>query len=82
MIPSSGSMRSPLPESRYVDLRVHHHQHRFETPQDAVGAPVLDQLDHRPLEVAAVLFELASKRENSANESAAEPAKPARTLSL
>ena len=58
MIPSSGSMRSPLPESRYVDLRVHHDQHRFQTPQDAVGPPVLGQLHDRPLEVAAVLFEL------------------------
>ena len=39
-------------------LRVEHDQHRLEPAEDAVGAPVLRQLDGRPLEVAAVLFEL------------------------
>ena len=58
MIPSSGSIRSPLPDSRYVDLRVHDDEHGFEAAQHAVGAPVLRELDGRALEVAAVLLQL------------------------
>src|SRR5262249_37514475 len=37
---------------------VEHDQHRFESPQDAVAAPVLRELDGRALEVPAELFEL------------------------
>ena len=37
---------------------VEHDQHRFEAPQDAIGPPVLGQLDRRALEVAAILLEL------------------------
>ena len=58
MIPSSGSIRSPVPESRIRRLGVHDDQHRLEPPQHAIGAPVLGELDGRALEVAAVLFEL------------------------
>ena len=58
MMPSSGSMRSPLPESRYVVSRVHDDQHGLEPPEHAVGAPVFRQLHGRSLEVAAILFEL------------------------
>ena len=57
-MPSSGSMRSPVPESRYVRLRVHDDEHRLEAAQEAVGSPVLRQLDGRALEIAAILFEL------------------------
>ena len=57
-MPSSGSIRSPVPESRNVDLLVGHDQHRLEPAQQAIGAPVAGQLDRRALEVAAVLFEL------------------------
>ena len=39
-------------------MLVEHDQHRFETPQRAIGAPVLGQLDGRALEVAAILLEL------------------------
>ena len=58
MIPSSGSIKSPVPDSRNVDLRVHDDQHRFETAQQPIGTPVLGQLDGRAFEVAPVLFEL------------------------
>ena len=58
MMPSSGSIRSPVPESRNVDLIVHDDQHRLEPAQHAVGAPVLGQLDRRALEVAAILLQL------------------------
>ena len=62
-------------------LRVRDDQHRLETAQHAVGAPVLRELDGRPLEIAAILFELRLESANSANESAAEPANPARMRS-
>ena len=58
MIPSSGSIRSPVPERRYVALRVHDDQHRLEPAQHPVGPPVLGQLDGGALEVAAVLLQL------------------------
>ena len=51
-------MRSPVPDSRNVDVLVEHDQHRLEPPQDAIAAPVLGQLDGRPLEIAAILLEL------------------------
>ena len=37
---------------------VEHDEHRLEPAQDAIGAPVLRQLDRRALQVAAVLLEL------------------------
>jgi hypothetical protein len=37
---------------------VHHDQHGFEPAQQAIGAPVLGELDGRALEVPAILFEL------------------------
>ena len=58
---------------------VNHHQERLQAAQDAVGAPLLGQLDRRPLQVAAVLLELGLERAKRARASAAEPAKPART---
>ena len=58
MIPSSGSIRSPLPESKKVALRVHHDQHRFEPAQEAIRAPVLRELDRRAFEIPARLFQL------------------------
>ena len=57
-MPSSGSIRSPLPESRNVDGLVEHDEHRFEAAENAIAAPVLRQLDGGPLEVAAILLEL------------------------
>ena len=57
-IPSSGSIRSPLPESRIRRLAVQDDEHRFEAPQDAIGAPVLGELDGRAFEIAAILLEL------------------------
>ena len=57
--PSSGSIRSPVPERRYISFGVGDEQHRFETPQHAVGAPVARQFDGGALEVAAVLLQLA-----------------------
>ena len=35
-----------------------HREHRLEPAQDAVGAPVLGELDRRAQQVALVLFEL------------------------
>ena len=57
-MPSSGSMRSPLPDSRNVGVLVEHDEHRLEPAQDAVAAPVLGELDRRALEIAAILLEL------------------------
>ncbi len=57
-IPSSGSMRSPLPDSRNVDGLVEDDQHRLEAAQNAIGAPVLRELDGGALEIAAILLEL------------------------
>ena len=39
-------------------LAIGDREHRLEPPQDAVGAPVLGQLDRRADEVALVLLEL------------------------
>jgi hypothetical protein len=39
-------------------LAVGDDQHRFETPERAIGPPVARELDGRAFEVAAVLFEL------------------------
>src|SRR3954471_17015007 len=39
-------------------LAIGHRQHRLEAPQDAVGAPVLGELDRRAHQVALVLVEL------------------------
>ena len=36
-IPSSGSMRSPVPDSRNVELAVEHDQHRLEAAQHAIA---------------------------------------------
>ncbi len=51
-------MRSPVPDSRNVAFAVGDDEHRLEPAEDAIGAPVLGQLDRRALEVAAILFEL------------------------
>src|SRR3954470_7519393 len=40
-------------------LLVRHGQHRFEPPQDAVGAPILGELDCRAHEITLMLVELA-----------------------
>ncbi len=56
-IPSSGSIRSPLPDSRNVDRGSSDDEHRLETAEDAVGSPILRQLHGRSLDVAAVLFQ-------------------------
>jgi hypothetical protein len=61
-------------------LAVGHRQHGLEPAQDAVGAPVLGQLDGGAQQVALVLSSLASKRSNSVKASAVPPAKPARML--
>ena len=58
MMPSSGSIRSPVPDSRNVDLRSTMTQHRFEAAQRAIGAPVLGELDGGAIEIAAILLEL------------------------
>jgi hypothetical protein len=63
-------------------LPVHHDEHRLEPAEDAIGAPVLGELDGRALELPRYCSSFASKRENSANESAADPANPARIRSL
>ena len=57
-MPSSGSIRSPLPDSRNVARLVQHDQHRFEPAQDAVAPPVLGELDGGALEIAAILLQL------------------------
>ena len=58
MIPSSGSMRSPVPDKKERHAGVHDDQHGLEPAQQAIGPPVLRELDRRAFEVAAVLFEL------------------------
>ena len=58
MMPSSGSITSPVPETRNVLLAVGHDQQRLQPAQHAVGAPVLGQLDRGAREVAAVLLQL------------------------
>ena len=57
-MPSSGSMRSPLPDSRNVDCLVEHDEHRLEPAENAIAAPVLGELHGRAFEIAAILFEL------------------------
>ena len=57
-MPSSGSSTSPLPVMTSDALRVGHGEHRFETAQHAIGAPVLGELDRRAHQVALVLLEL------------------------
>ena len=57
-IPYSGSSTSPLPVMISERLVVGDGEHRLEPAQDAVGAPVLGQLDGRAHEVALVLLEL------------------------
>ena len=58
MMPSSGSIKSPVPDSRNIDSPVEHDQHRFESAQRAIRAPVLRQFNGGSLEVAAILLEL------------------------
>src|SRR4030095_6195227 len=58
MIPSSGSIRSPLPDRRYVGWAAHAKEQAPDPPQHAVGPPVFDELDDRALQIAAMLFEL------------------------
>ena len=60
--------------------QVHGEQHRLQTPQDAVGAPVLGQLHHRPGEVALVGLQLGLQALNRVRASAVDPAKPAMIL--
>ena len=57
-MPSSGSMRSPVPDSRNVDVLSSTIEHRLEPAQNAIAAPVLRELDGGAFEVAAILFEL------------------------
>ena len=51
-------MTSPGSGEQEARLPVGHDQEGLESAQDAVGAPVLAELDRGALEVAAVLFEL------------------------
>ena len=57
-MPYSGSSTSPLPVMISEVLAVGHGEHRLEAAQDAVGAPVLGQLDGGARQVALVLLEL------------------------
>ena len=58
MTPSSGSIKSPVPDKQEHRRLVDDDQHRLEPAQRAIGAPVLRELDRRALEVAAILLEL------------------------
>ena len=55
---------------------VEHDQHRLEPAQDAIGAPVLRQLDGRALEVAAVLLELGFEAREERERVGGRPGEP------
>ena len=57
-MPSSGSSTSPVPVMMNDAAAIGDGEHRFEAPQDAIGAPVLRELDCRAREVALMLLEL------------------------
>ncbi len=57
-IPSSGSMRSPLPGKQESRGLVEDDQHRFQAAQDAIRAPILGELHGGSFQVAAILFQL------------------------
>ena len=76
MMPSSGSIRSPVPDSRNIDLRSSDDQHRLEAAQRAIGAPVLGQLDRRALEVAAILLELRFEAREQRERIGGRPGEP------
>ena len=67
MTGSSGSMTSPLPEMHQQRVAAGGEQQRLEAAQDAVGAPVLGQLDggarRLPLCCSSLLLELVEQRE-------------------
>ena len=81
-IPSSGSIRSPVPESRNVDLRsaTISIASRRRSSRSVRQSRASSTAERSRLPRYCSSFD--SKRENSANESAAEPAKPARIESL
>ena len=58
MMPSVGSITSPAPLTIRLVLLVDDREHRLEPAQDAVGPPVLGQLDDGAAGVVGVLAEL------------------------
>ena len=81
-IPSSGSMRSPVPDSRYVcsasiTISIASSRRSMRSVRQSFASSTADRS-----RLPRYCSSLASNREKSANESAAEPAKPARMRSL
>src|SRR5687767_11079527 len=82
MIPSSGSMRSPLPERRYVDLAsitssIASSRRSIRSVRQSLTSSTTDRS-----RLPRYCSSFDSNREKRAKESAAEPAKPARIDSL
>ena len=61
MIPSSGSMTSPVPDTMNECSRSATASSGFKATQDAIGAPVLRQFDRGTWQIAPILLEFGLK---------------------